>query len=159
MYLTRATNSSSLPCPSSAAPSCTVAKTKEVRSDILNVLDTFKRLYLSLARMSMQLVIQALILATYVSNYVTLPPTVFQFKPKLSKNLSIFWPNPVQISFSSKKWSQFFLAKIFIFATVPNCSSCLSLDPFLGCGWCTTTESCLARSSKHLTTEWRKFGE
>ena len=37
----------------------------------------------------------------------------------------------------------------FPFATVLLCSSCLSLDPYLGCGWCTTTESCLARSSEN----------
>ena len=40
MYLTRATNSSSLPCPASAAPSCTVAKSKR-RSK--HVLDTFQK--------------------------------------------------------------------------------------------------------------------
>ena len=38
----------------------------------------------------------------------------------------------------------------FLFATVLFCSSCLSLDPYLGCGWCTTTESCLARSSENI---------
>ena len=41
-----------------------------------------------------------------------------------------------------------FCLYFFLFATVLFCSSCLSLDPYLGCGWCTTTESCLARSSE-----------
>ena len=41
----------------------------------------------------------------------------------------------------------------FLFATVLFCSSCLSLDPYLGCGWCTTTESCLARSSKNIFSQ------
>ena len=61
--------------------------------------------------------------------------------------------------FFAKTCSNFFFFKknvpvtnILVFATVPYCSSCLSLDPYLGCGWCTTTESCLARSKMRLSS-------